>query len=44
MLMVLLKKTDSTTDITAIKNDYATNAFVDSKVNDLEAQHIDAEV
>ena len=39
-----VKKTDYATDITAIRNDYATNASVDSKINDLKAQHIPAEV
>ena len=39
-----VKKTDYATDITAIRNDYATNASVDSKINDLKAQHISAEV
>ena len=29
-----------TNDITTIKNDYATNASVDRKINDLKAQHI----
>ena len=39
-----VKKTDYATDITTIKNDYATNASVDSKINDLKAQHIADEV
>ena len=38
------KKTDVASDITKIKNDYATNASSDSKLNDLEAQHISTEV
>ena len=38
------KKSDYATEITAIKNDYATNASVDSKINDLKAQHIANEV
>ena len=38
------KKSDYATDITAIKNDYATNASLDSKLNDLKAQHIADEV
>ena len=41
------KKSDLTghaNDITKIKNDYATNASVDSKINDLKAQHISDEV
>ena len=33
------KKTDVASDITKIKNDYATNASLDSKLNDLKAQH-----
>ena len=39
-----VKKSDYTTDITEIKNDYATNASLDSKLNDLKAQHIADEV
>ena len=39
-----VKKTDYATDITAIKDDYATNASADSKINDLKAQHIYAEI
>ena len=39
-----VKKSDYATDITAIKNDYATNASLDSKLNDLKAQHIADEV
>ena len=38
------KKTDVAIDITKIKNDYATNASLDSKLNDLKAQHISIEV
>ena len=38
------KKTDVASDITKIKNDYATNAFLDSEINDLKAQHIADEV
>ena len=38
------KKSDYATEITAIKNDYATIASVDSKINDLKAQHIANEV
>ena len=33
MLMVLLKKTDYATEITSIKNDYATKAILGSKIN-----------
>ena len=39
-----VKKSDYTTDITAIKNDYATNASLDSKLNNLKAKHIADEV
>ena len=39
-----VKKTDYSTEITSIKNDYATNASSDSKLNDLKAQHIADEV
>ena len=38
------KKPDVASDITKIKNDYATNASLDSKLNDLKAQHISTEV
>ena len=38
------KKTEVANDITTIKNGYATNASVDSKINDLKAQHIADEV
>ena len=38
------KKTEVANDITTIRNDYATNASVDSKINDLKAQHIADEV
>ena len=34
------KKTEVANDIIKIKNDYATNASVDSKISDLKAQHI----
>ena len=40
----MLKKTEIANDITTIKNDYATNASVDSKINDLKAQYIADEV
>ena len=36
----MLKKTDYGAEIPKIKNDYATNASLDSKLNDLKAQHI----
>ena len=39
-----VKKTDYGVEITKIKNDYATNASLDSKINDLKAQHISTEV
>ena len=38
------KKTDVASDITKIKNHYATNPSLDSKLNDLKAQHISTEV
>ena len=38
------KKTDVATDISAIKNDYVTNASLTSQLNDLESQHIATEV
>ena len=38
------KKTDYGAEITKIINDYATNASLDSKLNDLKAQHIATEV
>ena len=40
----MLKKTDYGAEITKIKNDYATNASLDSKINDLKSQHIATEV
>ena len=39
-----VKQSDYATEITSIKNDYATNASLDSKINDLKAQHIADEV
>ena len=39
-----VKKTDYSAEITKIKNDYATNASLDSRLNDLKAQHISAEL
>ena len=39
-----VKKTDVATDITAIKNDYVTNASLTSQLNDLKSQHIATEV
>ena len=39
-----VKKTDYGNEITKIKNDCATNASLDSKLNDLKAQHICTEV
>ena len=38
------KKTDVATDITAIKNDYVTNASLTCQLNDLKSQHIATEV
>ena len=38
------KKADVATDITSIKNDYATNASLTSQLNDLKSQHIATEV
>ena len=38
------KKADVATDITAIKNDYVTNASLTSQLNDLKIQHIATEV
>ena len=38
------KKTDVADDITKIKNDYVTNASLDSKLNDFKSQHIATEV
>ena len=40
----MLKKTDYGAEITKIKNDYATNASLDSKLNNLKAQHIPTKV
>ena len=39
-----VKKTDYSAEITKIKNDYATNTSLDSRLNDLKAQHISTEV
>ena len=38
------KKADVATDITAVKNDYVTNASLTSQLNDLKSQHIATEV
>ena len=38
------KRADVATDITAIKNDYVTNASLTSQLNDLKSQHIATEV
>ena len=38
------KKADVATDITAIKNDYVTNASLASQLNDLKSRHIATEV
>ena len=37
-------KADVATDITAVKNDYVTNASLTSRINDLKSQHIITEV
>ena len=39
-----VKKTDYATEITAVKNDYVTNASLTSQLNDLKSQHIADEV
>ena len=38
------KKADVATDITAIKNNYVTNASLTSQLNDLKSQHIATQV
>ena len=38
------KKDEVATDITTIKNDYATNASLSSQLDDLKSQHIATEV
>ena len=38
------RKADVATDITAVKNDYVTNASLSSQLNDLKSQHIATEV
>ena len=43
-LTAYAKKTDVATDITAIKNDYVTNASLKRSLNDLKSQHIATEV
>ena len=43
-LIAYAKRTDVATDITAIKNDYVTNASLTSQLNDLKSQHIATEV
>ena len=40
----LATKADVATDITAIKNDFVTNASLSSQLNDLKSQHIATEV
>ena len=42
--MLLLKKTNYSSEITKIKNDYVTNASLTSQLNDLKSQHIADEV
>ena len=39
-----VKQSDYSNEITKIKNDYVTNAALDSKLNDLKAQHVADEV
>ena len=39
-----VKQIDYATEISTIKNDYATNVSLDSKLNDLKSQHIADEV
>ena len=43
-LTAYAKKADVATDISAIKNDYVTNASLSSQLNDLKSQHIATEV
>ena len=43
-LTAYAKKSDVATDITAIKNDYVTNASLTNQLNDLKSQHIATEV
>ena len=43
-LTAYLKRADVATDITAIKNDYATNASLSSQLNGLKSQYIATEV
>ena len=43
-LISYAKEADVATDITAIKNDYVTNASLTSQLNDLKSQHIATEV
>ena len=43
-LTAYAKKDEVATDITAIKNDYVTNASLSSQLNDLKRQHIATEV
>ena len=40
----MLKKTEVANEIIKIKNVYATNASVGSKISDLKAQHISDEI
>ena len=39
-----VKKTDYSTEITSIKNDYVTTSALTSQLNDLKSQHIAGEV
>ena len=38
--VIYAEKADVAADITAIKNDYVTNASLTSQLNDLKSQHI----
>ena len=42
--VIVQKKADVATGITAVKNDYVTNASLSSQLNDLKSQHIATEV
>ena len=44
ILLIMQKKADAATDITAIKNDYVTNTSLTSQLNNLKSQHIATEV
>ena len=42
--LVMQKKADVATDITAIENDYVTNTSLTNQLNNLKSQHIATEV